>query len=208
MGDIVFFNDELYLAATDGTLIRYPNFNDLSNRVVVGSFGVIQMYGLAQLKVNDTSKLIGLTADFRVCDIDPNTAVCSNIKQFSANNETEFFVAGATSQSWGRPQSKVATLFPFIKIKDDTVASIDVHLLGRDMTTNDVFTSSRVLRVKNLDEFFVHTLNSYSVLGEGTLPSNMVVQNYLADQSSFLIQVASPSPNTVKWTATILKTTD
>lgn len=208
MGDVVFFNNTLYLAASDGTLVKYTDLDDLvGSRVVIGQLP-FQMFGLAQLKVNDTSRLIGVTEDFRVCDINPETAACTNVVQFSANTQTEYFFGGATSQCWGRPLSKVAPLFPAIKVPDNTVAAITVNLLGRDMTTNDVYTSSRVLRIKNLDEFYVNTLNTYSAIGEGTLPSNLVVLHYLADQTSFIIQVVTQSPNTVKWTATIIKTTD
>jgi hypothetical protein len=207
MGDLVFFNGVLYLAATDYTLIKYPNMNDLSEHVIVGTLP-FQMYGLAQVKVNDRAVLLGTTADFKVCEINPDTAACTNVVQFGSNGGQEYFIGGATAQYWARPEWKLAQLNPPIRVPENTVCSVVLHLVGRDMVTNDVYTSSWTIRVKNLDEFHILTSMPISRLGEGTLGVNDVTMQYLADQTSFVIRLLTKSPNTVKWTGTVVKTTD
>jgi hypothetical protein len=207
MGDLVFFNGVLYLAATDYTLIKYPNLNDLSERVIVGTLP-FQVYGLAQVKVNDRAVLLGTTADFKVCEINPDTAACTNVSQFASNSGHEYFIGGATAQCWARPEWKSSQLNPPIRVPDNTVCSVVLHLVGRDMVTNDVHTSSWTLRVKNLDEFHILTSMPISRLGEGTLGVNDVTMQFLADQTSFVILLLTKSPNTVKWTGTVVKTTD
>ena len=202
MGDIVFFNDVMYLATVNGTLVKYP----LSERVVVGTLPY-QMYGLAAIKMNDRSVLIGTTADFKICEINPDTAACTVVVQSNANTPREYFIGGATAQFWGRPQRKLAILNPPIRVPDNTVCSVVLHLLGRDMVTNDVYTSSRTIRVKNLEEFQILASVPFSTLGEGSLPVNDVQIEFLADQSSFVVEILTKSANTVRWTATVVKTT-
>ena len=205
MGDIVFFEGVLFLASSNGTLVRFPDINNLSNHTVVGSFDVTEgllVYGLAQLKLNSVPKLYGTSADFRIFEINPLNAELIGVVQLSSDNSVDF-IAGATSQCWSKAEHREATLLPVIKVPDGAALTVTLQLTGKDEVTYDVHSSCRMLSVKNFEEFHIRTLSpAIAVFGEGTLPANDVVLHYLADSSSFLIKVVSKSPNNVKWSGT------